>query len=261
MQLPALVKGAIAGGVIVAAIGVGILNQANALASYEIGLLRDSVEASTDKTRTLKLANGVLARGSAAVQRRAVQAEQRGDSIDKALKLERKLKVDAFGSVARVTLGGAVTRVSVSSIGTNDRTPAPRSDTLATLAREASSIDSLHFRARPYTVAGAIFHRPPAPDSLELAIDLDTVPIGIRASCGAKNANGIRAAELTAITPDWFHVELSNVSQAPELCNPRPKSWRASWLSLEGLRDRLGVVAGVDAIGKPRLVAGVRLWP
>src|SRR5579862_9472314 len=84
---------AIAGGVLLLVLVRWELARSEAMQQLEAraaaaSLARDSVEAARDTSRALHI-EGVLGDSLLAVQRRAVQAAQRADKLDAALKMER----------------------------------------------------------------------------------------------------------------------------------------------------------------------------
>lgn len=186
------------------------------------GLQADSLAASRDTTRRLALAITVLADGTQAVQRRALQVEQRSDSLDRALKLERKAKGDirldyqavlALNETAKRVIADSSDSVRYGSwVFKNDpRTP---------------QFDSIAIDVR--------VPRPPALPVVDLAIGFRPTPLSYRLSCGAPDPlnYGVRAAQLTVTAPKWLRVYISDVEQDPALCNPPPapgKSWFADW--------------------------------
>lgn len=108
---------------------------------------------------------------------------------------------------------------------------------------------------------------PPAPGTVTLAIDLDTVRLDVRLGCGPPNASGVRAASTVVTGPAWAGLQLGRVEQAPEVCNVGVAStrWAAVTRALGRLGVSVGYVAGVGSHGQflagPGAMVGVRLWP
>lgn len=188
-------------------------------------LARDSAEAVADSTRAASArVQAVLGAELAGVQRRAVQQRQRADSLDRALGLERRarvqveLRADSLHAVA----------------------------TAAVTADSADSVRRARFDVRepPYTAtADVALPRPPGSGSLSLRVGLDPAPLELRIGCGAPRG-GIRPATVTAVGPRWLAFELASVEQDPAVCQapaglPRKKKplpWREGLILLLGLR-------------------------
>lgn len=185
----------------------------------DVGLERDAREAGQDTTRRLVLALNVLADGTQALQRRAVQAELKADKLDAALKLS---------SAARAGLTGEIENFKGLAIAAKN-------------VMETESGTTIHarwaFRQAPYTISlGVSVKHPPAASILDsLNIALDRVPMALRVGCGPpkRENNGIRPASLTVMVPNWFRVSIDSVDVAPGTCNPKeargwwkdPKTW------------------------------------
>lgn len=180
----------------------------------------DLLEAARDTTR-LRL---VRTRDSLlrVFQRRVIQEKQRADALDRALGLERRLRV-----AASVRFDSALAQVA--------GTP-----TIADSDGDRSS--QFHLRQPPYTVdATAVLPPPPEQGRLVVAVRLDPLPLSLRIGCGPA-VRGVRPATASLVVPPWATVVLDSLSQAPEVClsplaqTPPKKRW--PWLVG-------GLVAGV----------------
>lgn len=239
-------RGVACGVVFTVMVTVGLLYIADNARQRAIGLYEDSLAAVRDTSRELKLEVGVLADGLTAEQRRSVQAKQTNDSLDRALKLERKAHADVTGHVATAVVADSGLRVTAAADTSTRKAP-------------------FEIRQEPYTIKGTVeLPAPPASGTLHLTIVQDPVSIDFRLHCGQRSASGIRPASLTATAPDWFHLKIGEVSQDPSVCNPPSapaRAWRTSWTTLAGLRDRAGLWFGVTFEGRAIAAAGVRAWP
>lgn len=181
-------------------------------------LAADSATAANDSTRMVALDSlkGLLGKELAAYERRAVQAEQRADSVDRALGRVR---------VALVNMSAVVRELSA-------RAEAPVSEDSEAIRRAI-----FHVRQQPYTARAEVaLPRPPAPGSLSLSVSLDSALIGLRLQCGKADASGVRPATALATTPDWLALRFTTVTQAPEICSPAKKSGGVSkWLLVPAL--------------------------
>ncbi|MGE3795689.1 MAG: hypothetical protein AB7I38_17435 [Dehalococcoidia bacterium] len=216
-------------------LGIVLLGVALAVQTYRLGraevraqveaLARDSAEAAADSTRASSArVQAVLGAELAAVQRRAAQQQQRADSLDRALGLERRARV--------------VVELRADSL-----------QALATAAVTADSADSVRrarfeVREAPYTATAAVaLPRPPAAGSLSLRVGLDPAPLELRIGCGPAR-EGIRPATVTAVGPRWLSLKLATIEQDPAVCQapaglPRKKKslpWREGAILLLGLR-------------------------
>lgn len=240
-------RGVACGVVFMAMIACGAFFIGDSSRQRALGLVRDSLEAVRDTSRRLQLEKGAIAAGLVAEQRRGLQTAQQADALDRALKLERKARAELVGRVAAVATTDTLRPILWP----------PSTDSLT--RRFAFSR-----RQEPYTIVGHVEVPPaPAPGTVRLTIEQDSVPISFRLHCGEPGADRIRPASITATAPEWFSLRIAAVSQDPDVCNPPAsgRSWRASWTTLAGLRERLGVWGGVTIQGRPTVAAGARLWP
>jgi hypothetical protein len=160
--------------------------------------------AALDTTRKVSATNAQLAHALgdsvAMVQKLVVQVTQQGDSVDHALKLERRGKYSMGISV------DSLQRVIASRSAVTEDTDHVR----------RASFD---VRQAPYTVTAAV-ELPPVPDTarLDLRIALDPIPVTARLSCAPPNDHGIRDASIEASAPKWAAIRFDQVSQSPDLC-------------------------------------------
>jgi hypothetical protein len=157
-----------------------------------------------------------------AVQRRAVQQEQRADGLDLALKQVRVAKASITTSIPAVTLmGEALEPPTVERVGgTEGRVP----DTLR-----------FAFRQEPFTIGALVLPmRAPQRSWMHVEVVTDPVVQRIRVGCGPPNRanNGIRPVALTIEAPRWAKVAIDSVEVAPEACNPTRRSWLRDWRTL-----------------------------
>ena len=193
--------------------------------------------AERDSTRDVANANrrvaALLGDSLRVVQKRAVQMEQRGDALDRALGGERR---------ARYALTAAVDSLERSAVAVAgvDTGQVPRRA-------------SFTVRQRPYTVAALVeFAQPPDTARMWLRVALDPIPISARVLCSAPDRRGIRSATVVASSPPWVKVRLERLEQSPELC-ASPALARAAPPRVAFRR----IVAGVGLVGRPGGAAGV----
>ncbi len=167
------------------------------------------------------------------VQKLAVQMEQRGDALDRALGGERRARYALVATVDSL----ARSAVAVAGVDTGQ------------LPRRAS----FTVRQRPYTVAALVeFPRPPDTARMWLRVALDPIPIAARVMCSAPDGHGIRSATVVASSPPWVKVRLERLEQSPELCASPALARRAA--PRVALRP---VIVGVGLVGRPGGAAGV----
>ena len=247
---------AIAGGVLLLVLVRWELARSEAMQQLEAraaaaSLARDSVEAARDTSRALHI-EGVLGDSLLAVQRRAVQAAQRADKLDAALKMER---------VARERVEATVVALKASV----------RSETV--FVAKGDSVRSARFdlRQAPYTVHAEVsLPEPPARGRMDAGVELDTLLLDVRVGCGAAGKEGVRPASVTVVGPAWAQVRLSQVEESPGVCSaPARATASERWSGLLRFVDRFGLSVGYAAARSstgavaagPGLVAGFRVWP
>ena len=218
-------------------------------------LAADTLEAAADSTRHIHMKDAALGDSLQLVERRAVQAEQKADALDRALALER---------VARDRLEVRIARLA----------RVVRSDTLF-IDRPAGTdeIRRAEFRLReaPYTI-GATVALPPPPGrgTMDVKVEVDTLGLELRLGCGPPNGLGVRRATASVVAPAWAAVRLDRVEQLPSVCarsSPEQSSGFANgWRHLV---SRVGFSVGYAAtrqasgavVAGPALLFGVRVWP
>jgi hypothetical protein len=223
-------------------------------------LAQDSVEAARDTSRALSI-EGVLGDSLRAAQRRAMQVEQRADKLDATLKLERVAREQLEASVVAL-------RATVKSDSAVD-------DTTGVGERRATGDGvrraGFDLRQEPYTVhADVSLPKPPARGSMNVSVELDTLPLDVRVGCGDAGIEGVRPASVTVVGPAWAMVRLSRVEQAPSVCSDSRRATETKrWYALRRFVERFGVSVGYAAartpsgtvFAGPGLAAGFRLWP
>lgn len=173
----------------------------------ELALQHANDSAQKDVTFRVSDTNAKLAAAAgdtvAVYKRLVVQTDQRADSIDRALGLERR------GRYAMTLRLDSLQRTNTVAVVTSDSTDRVR----------RASFD---VRQAPYTVALTV-ELPAAPDTahLDLRVALDPIPVTARLSCAAPDSHGIRAASIEAQTPKWAAVNFDHVEQSPDLCASR----------------------------------------
>lgn len=216
-------------------LGIVLLVVALAVQTWRLGraearaqvaaLARDSAEASADSTRAVSArVQALLGAELVAVQRRAVQQQQRADGLDRALGLERR---------ARVLVELRADSLQAEAMA-------------AVTADSADSVRRARFEVRepPYTAtADVAIPRPPALGHLSLHVALDPARLEVRIGCGQAR-EGVRQATVTAVGPRWLSLDLTSVEQDPAVCQapmglPRKKKplpWREGFIVVLGLR-------------------------
>ena len=194
------------GWVILGLVGFGLVGAVRSCrqVSYTAAQALDSLEAIRDTLRVQR----VVLRGTTDTlqvwQRRAVQAELKRDALDQALRATRRLQ--AVVTVTTRPLDTVLTGVSDTD--------------------ESDSVRTAEFVGYdpPYRLAARVWiPRPPTPPSMALRLGLDPIPLRIRVFCGPKNRYGFRPAFLGVLKPDWATLAMDSITQAPEVCNPRPR--------------------------------------
>ncbi len=205
-------------------------------------LVRDSLEASHDTTRLIEVvpSSDSISSDSALVwQRRAVQAAQRADALDRALGEARMAR-----ATVQVATAGLDTAVVVPVPGTTQ------------VIRQA-----------PYTLAieGSPGVRLDTAASIRLRVTTDTLTLDVRVGCGVASHLGVRPASVSVSAPTWAHVALNQVEQDPLVCNATALPGHGV---VRRLIDRLGVTVGYSALVadgavviRPTIGVGFRVWP
>jgi hypothetical protein len=172
-----------------------------------------NLAAQRDSTRDVALTNDRVVRmlgdSLKLVEIRVVQSAQRRDALDNALGRER---VARYGdTVATDSLRAVMYAMTL----------AVRMSNSSDIANSGQTVRSAFFNIRqePYTVAAQV-DIPPPPDSahLELHVAIDPIPIETRVGCSKPDAQGIKAATVSASSPTWATVQFGRVEQSPEVC-------------------------------------------
>jgi hypothetical protein len=219
----------------------------------QAALVADTLEAVRDSSRVLAIEGAALGDSLVVVQRRAIQATQKSDALDKALGLERVAREEL-----RATIAGMQSQV--------------RSDTVV-IEAAGDSVRSATFDVRraPYTVhAEVALPRAPQRGRLDVRVDLDTLGLDVRIGCRAANAYGVRTAEVSAAAPEWAKVRLGRVEQAAAVCAAAGVAESpGTWSIIKSVVARFGVSVGYTAtrlpsgtvVGGVGLGVGLRVWP
>lgn len=157
------------------------------------------------------------------VTRQMQQLKQERDSIDTALKQERKVTAYLKAEIKEMLLEDTDEEQWVDTLG----------------VRHAS----FDVYEAPFRVQAEVKLPPlPAPAFASFTITTDSLPIHIRIGCGPK-INGAWPASVYVQVPKWANATVSEVSQSPDVCNPAVdvgteqvgtrKVWR--WLLLGGV--------------------------
>jgi hypothetical protein len=208
-----------------------------------VGLSQDSLDASHDTTRVVRVMIDTGGGDSIRVwQRRAEQATQRADALDRVLREERVARADV-------------------------RLSAPSLDTTVTLpARGAEQV----IRQAPYTlsIAGATNASSDSNAVVGLHLTMDTLALGVRIGCGAANPLGVRPTSVSVSAPAWATVRMDRVEQDPSVCNAKALATVTGGGAVRGLVRRFGVtvgysvvVVGGEVVSRPGVTVGFRIWP
>lgn len=173
----------------------------------EAGLVRDSLEAVIDTTRLVEVS--VLHDSLRLYERRVLQVAQESDSLDRALKRERRLKAEVSVAIAPIDMQGT----SEPTVDSAD----VRIMAFRNIRRGPVTIDSLYVRSPPL----------PAPAAMRIWARVEPIPLGIRMQCGLKEIDGIRPAFATVRAPQWATARIDSLQADPDVCNPAPHNWWA----------------------------------
>jgi hypothetical protein len=245
-----------AGAIALAAALVGVAVQTVRLdaargKAVRAAVVSDSIAAAGDTSRTLSY-DRLLGDSLRAVQRRAFQAEQRSDELDRALGLERAAKVQLSTLVSGL-------KASV------------QSETVFVTNGDSVRRAVFDVREPPYAVhADVAIPEPPGPARIDLRVALDTLGLDVRIGCGSTRGEAVRPAFVTVVAPAWAFVRLGRVEQAVGVCSPLAVNAASGRrLVLRSLVERFGVSVGYAAtrsssgtvVAGPGVVAGIKVWP
>lgn len=211
----------------------------------------ENLAAAQDTSRRLSVRVGTLGESLMVTQRRAVQQQQRGDALDRALRLERR---------ARVALTVEVPRVRAAIAGE----AAAASDSTA----NGGDVRRAHFRIEEQWYSGSadvVLPRPPGRPELSLDVGMRLIPLELRIGCSAHSPTGVAGASASVTGPRWAKVTLTRVEQDSGVCAVTEEHARTSRDLTATLRERLALVIGygvAPGAWRPGAVvaAGVRLW-
>lgn len=179
---------------------------------HAAALVSDSSAAAADSTRAVQLQ--VAGETITVWQRRALQAAQRADSLDRALGLERAARYQIIASVTPLTASvtGAVTPSAA----------APVLSTAGSVhASDAVRTGAFVIHQAPYhLVASVTLPPPPGRGAMTVGVTLDSARIALRVGCSAADASGVRPASVTLSGPAWLSLQLGELTQEPRVCSP-----------------------------------------
>jgi len=203
----------------------------------QAALAKSNLEAEQDSTRIASATQEILGDSMRAVERRAVQEEQKADSIDLALRRERLLKANLEARVRELTNVVVASDVPV-TVDSGD-------------VRKAS----LDYRKVPWTVQLDVALPPPPQVALWTInkIGIDPLRLEVRPGCGPPDEHGIRPATVAVIGPEWAPIDITRVTQSAELCQSpalQPSGWKVPGWTL----PTTGIIVAVVTL----LVLGFR---
>ena len=190
-------------------------------AAASAALAESNVAAERDRSRVVGTEGAGLRKALGdslrMVERRVVQRRQVNDVIDRSIARERialyqvQVAVDSF---SRVMTSRPVVKPQGASLTDRDST------------RRAS----FAIRQAPYTIAADVaLPAPPDSGTLSVKVAMDPVHLEARVGCAPPNAQGIRAATVSATGPAWAAVRFDRVEQGEGLCaSPALESHAAS---------------------------------
>lgn len=137
-----------------------------------------------------------------AVSRLAVQEQQRADALDKTL--------------AQIRTANTVLTATVKTLAVTKSSTAPVHTDSATDTRSASFVVD----STPYHVHATVSLPKLGEGSIALGVRLDSAHITVRSACEAKaDANGIRAARVSILSPPWLSLNVASSTQDDQVCN------------------------------------------
>lgn len=159
-----------------------------------------------------------------------IQTPQAPDAVDRALR-QTRTALDSMRAVIRA--------LAVRASSTGDVT------TATTATGDTVRRATFDVRQTPYTARATVELPARGRGSIDLAVTLDTIPLTVRPSCGAADANGIRPARVSVTAPTWAAVQLARVEQDADVCrSPALEQAAADQTAAHDRRTRLAVVVG-----------------
>lgn len=222
------------------------------LRAQAAGFGADSVQAVADSSRSsfyIRVAS--LGDSLRVAERRAIQTVQRADVLDRALRLERRL---------RDSLRVAVDRLSHKV----------RSDSVVSDGADSERRAAFEVREVPYTVhAKVVLPRAPGRGSMDVRVEMDTMALDVRVGCGVATAAGVRPATAVVVGPRWASVRLGRVEQVPGVCAAGGANDAGTTSLVRQLLHRFGLSVGygvaraaaTELVAGPGLFVGFRVWP
>lgn len=175
-------------------------------AARDAGLARDSAEAVADVSRDItRLVASIIGDSVRASERRILQVTPTRTELDRAL--------------GRVTTGTAQLSAQVRGlVNVIVDAAGPTTEDTSGTRRGVFAV-----REPPVSLwATATLPRPPALGRLVVdSLDVDPIPVNLDFSCGPRRRDGIRPAVVAATAPSWATIDIGDVQQSPETCNPR----------------------------------------
>lgn len=180
------------------------------------------------------------------VDRAALQVAQRPDAVDRAIGGQRMAldSLRAVISALRVTgarSSGNVTLVAPPRLRGDSTAAGAPADSGSAMVRRAV----FDVRQAPYTAHAVVELPGSGRGSIDLSVQLDTLALTVRASCGDVDPNGIRPARVAVAGPPWAVVQLARVEQDPDVCrSPALEQAKGVAAARSDRRLRLALVAG-----------------
>ncbi len=214
--------------------------------AFRAALVADTLMASRDSSRALRVSVAALGESLHVVARRAVQVAQARDALDRELHV-RHIARD------RVVVQEAPLQRSLAAIAAPSRGDSVRHATF-------------DVRSAPYTVHADVALPPSDSGTMTLRVALDSIPMEVRLSCGERAMAGVRPAVVTVSGPVWAQLRLGRVEQGAELCAEGGPTRRSR---VRRVLDRAALFAGYGFTGSRAtgsaatliLGLGLRLWP
>lgn len=162
--------------------------------------VQDSLEAVGSENQIL-ISN--LLDGMYGVIQRAAQTELLADSLDMELQQRPAVRGEVLATVDTVRVDGSADL----------------------LALEDSSSFTSHYEEyqEPFSLSIDMLIRPADRKiGLQAMIALDPAPLSFRIGCMPYEDGEINSAQMSVIAPDWLNIQITEVMQAREVCNPAP---------------------------------------
>lgn len=174
------------------------------------------------------------------VERLAVQTTLVPDAVDRLLKQNR---------IALDSMRGVIRALAARGQSTGDVVTIPGAAGGDSVRRGTFDV-----RQEPYTAHAVVELPARGHGSIDLSVAIDTIPLTLRPSCGAPDANGIRDARVSVSAPPWVAWQLVRVEQDSAVCRS-PALERAGEVNATARdrRARLALVIGYGLTAAPTL--------